>query len=99
LTPRGGGPAFDAFVIDMGEGSVRCRLDVNPFQPHEAVDIAIRLDDERVELTGSVLSVRHDRALDHHELIAVYAVNEPTARVIRRYILQWQLAQRRAAAG
>jgi hypothetical protein len=90
--------AVEGRAVDMGEGSVRCRVERNPFQPHDRVDVTLRLDDETVSLTGSVLSVKFDRVRDH-ELVVVYALTEPTARSIRRHVMQRQMAERRRIAG
>ncbi|GIJ51937.1 hypothetical protein Val02_88230 [Virgisporangium aliadipatigenens] len=89
---------IDGRAVDMGEGSVRCRLERNPFQPHDRVDVTLRLDEETVALTGEVLSTKFDRDRDH-ELVVVYALTEPTARAIRRHVLNRQLAERRRSAG
>lgn len=90
-------PAVDARVVDLGEGSVRARVTSVAVNTGDPVDIRMVLDEDIVELTGTVLRVVP--AQSDTDVIVVFEPAEPQATIIRRYVLRQQLLTRTRVGG
>lgn len=81
-------------VIDISEGGVRCRMDSADLIPGDQVRVRVRLGDAALDLNGSVLLVR-EQSPDGVDVVVVYQLSESDAQTVRRYVFQWEIAERR----
>jgi hypothetical protein len=79
-------------VCDLGEQSLRARLDGRSVPPGEEVALLIELDDGSLELPATVLDSRVD---DEVEVVFAFQPTEPQAQAIRRHVLRRQVLTRK----
>jgi hypothetical protein len=94
---RAGGAVMPVYgwVMDIGEVSVRARLEMCDYRRSDPVTMTIALADEAVRMHGQVLDVRQVPENGHFDIIVTYEVEETDRRAIRGYILRRQLEERR----
>lgn len=97
LTPDD--PPLDGRVVDVSERSVRSRLRNPPFRTGDPVEVRMELDDEVIEVEGSVLRVIEQPEPHVADVVVLYEPEEAQATVIRRYVLRQQMLARARAAG
>jgi hypothetical protein len=83
-------------VQDLSEQGIRARFEGKQARPGQPVHIRLQLDDDTIELTGTVLDSRV-----HHEveIVITFEPDEAQAQLIRRYVLRQQLLVRARHAG
>jgi len=83
-------------LIDISEAAIRCWLGSCEYQPGELVAVATTLHNHQLELVGTVLSVRQPApAGKGAEIVVTYEVDEARAQIIRRYVMDYDLVERR----
>lgn len=87
--------AVGGYVQDLGEQGLRARFDGRQAQPGQQVMLLIELDDDSVEVAGTVLDSRVD---DQVEVVFALRPDEPQAQAIRRHVLRRQVLARARAA-
>ena len=88
--------ATDGRLIDVSEAAIRCWLSSCEYQPGELVAVATTLHNHQLELVGTVLSVRQPApAGKGAEIVVTYEVDEARAQIIRRYVMDYDLVERR----
>jgi hypothetical protein len=87
-------PVVEGRVIDLSERSVRCRVSGLDIKAGDPVDSWIALDDDVIEVSGSVLRVVDKPDDKAHGVVIVFEPGEAQATVIRRYVLRQQLLAR-----
>jgi hypothetical protein len=85
-------------LVDIGEGGLRCRLSAGGLDPEQPVFLRLMLDDRLVTVRGSVLRLIGSGAPDGVDAVISFQADAAQARVIRRYVLQRQLADRAVRA-
>jgi len=106
---RGGGGAAvrldaDSFdrplegaLLDISEGGLRCWVDEpTPLAEGDPTRATVWLGGSAVELTGTIHTVRdapHGEPGQH--LILTFDAKESVAQMIRRYVLAWEVSERR----
>ncbi|GAA4923303.1 PilZ domain-containing protein [Actinoplanes utahensis] len=104
LLVRPGEPEAIGYVHDISEHSVRAHFTGVELRPGQEMRLRIQLSDEIVEFPAIALrvsSIRQQvpvRGPLMVEMVAIFDQDERQAKVIRRYVLQLQLAARREAA-
>lgn len=87
-------PAVDAWVVDISERSARGRFKKVDFQAGDPVTARIVLDDDVIEVEGTVLR-RIEQPEPHVvDVVVVYEPSETQATAIRRYVLRQQMLSR-----
>jgi PilZ domain len=82
-------------LIDIGEGGLRCRLAAGGVDPEQPVFIRLLVDDRMVTLRGTVLRLIESGSAEGGVDVVVTFESDPAqARVIRRHVMQQQLADR-----
>jgi hypothetical protein len=85
-------------IIDVSEGGVRCRLPWCAIVVGDTVRVDMALD-QTLAVVGRVLSVRDAaEAAGELDVVVVYDLTDGMAQEIRRYVLQREMAERRAKA-
>lgn len=101
---RSGHPDAIGWVHDISERSVRAHFTDVEVRPGHEVAIRVQLGGEVVELTGTVtkasamrqqVPVRGPLSV---EMVALYDPHETDAKIIRRYVMRYQLLMRTKAA-
>jgi hypothetical protein len=87
-------PTVQGRVVDLSERSVRCRVSGLEIKAGDPVDSWIALDDDAIEVSGSVLRVVDKPEDKAHGIVVVFEPDEAQATVIRRYVLRRQLLAR-----
>ena len=88
----------DGMLIDISEGGLRCRINQTmPVRVGDEMRAVVWLGTGEVELTGRVHTVRPDDEGTGQQLILTFRVEEVVAQMIRQYIINWELAERRRA--
>lgn len=89
-----------ATVEDVSEAALRCYVTDLQFIEGDPVDARVTLGDDTFEVSGTVLLTREsDKATGGDaEVVILYTLAEAQAQQVRRYLLEWQLAERRRAA-
>lgn len=88
----------DGTLIDISEGGLRCRISqALPVRVGDEMRAVVWLGTGEVELTGRVHTVHDDPEGAGQQLILIFRVEEVVARMIRQYIINWELAERRRA--
>jgi hypothetical protein len=87
-------PTVEGRVIDLSERSVRCRVSGLEIKAGDPVDSWITLDDDVIEISGSVLRVVDKPDDKAHGIVVVFEPGEAQATAIRRYVLRRQLLAR-----
>ncbi len=82
-------------VVDISEGGIRCRVRECRYRLADPIRIRVVLDGQDVDAKGQVLAIRPSPTSEDVEVVMVYALSEAQARIVRRYILEWQVAERR----
>ncbi len=95
LTPED--PVADGRVDDLSERSVRGRVGKCDVKAGDPVTTRIVLDDDVVEVSGTVLRVI-DQPEQKAAVVVVFEPDEHQATVIRRYVLRQQLLARARGA-
>jgi hypothetical protein len=90
-----GETAVDGVIEDLSEGGVRCRLKQFSGDLGDAITVAIDLSGEMIDAVGTVYDVRTLRRSAGMEVVVVYALTEPSAHKVRRYLFERELAARR----
>ncbi|MEV6298992.1 PilZ domain-containing protein [Actinoplanes sp. NPDC051861] len=88
----------DGMLIDISEGGLRCRItQPMPVRIGDEMRAVVWLGNGEVELTGRVHTVRDDEDGVGQQIILIFHVEEVVARMIRQYIMNWEMAERRRA--
>ena len=87
-------PTVQGRVIDLSERSVRCRVSDLTIKAGDPVATWIGLDDEVIEVGGSVLRVVDKPDEKAHGIVVVFEPGEAQATAIRRYVMRQQLLAR-----
>ncbi|MEU7905602.1 hypothetical protein [Actinoplanes sp. NPDC049118] len=89
-----------ATVEDVSEAALRCYVTDLQFIEGDPVHARVSLGDDSLEVNGTVLLTRESNkaAGDDAEVVITYTLAESQAQQVRRYLLEWQLAERRRAA-
>lgn len=83
-------------IIDVSEGGVRLWLSKCDFRPGDMVTVGFSLDDAAIDTGGKVLYLRRPGQGGHGvDVVVTFKLKETTAKVIRRYLFQRELAERR----
>lgn len=88
-----------ATVDDISEAALRCYVAELNLVEGEPVCARVTLGEAAIDISGTVLLTREpDKDSDDHaEVVIVYTLPESQAQQVRRYLLEWQLAERRRA--
>ncbi|MEV6599169.1 hypothetical protein AB0M36_20265 [Actinoplanes sp. NPDC051346] len=89
-----------ATVEDISEAALRCHVDELQFVEGDPVCARVTLNAGTFDVTGTVLLTREadkDAGIDA-EVVILYTLSESQAQQVRRYLLEWQLAERRRAS-
>jgi hypothetical protein len=95
--PPAVGPELSGRIVDLSEGGLRCWVGHADLTVGDSVSVRVGLDEEVIELTGTVLrmSVKDDgKGLD---VVVVFDLDDGLAALIRRYVMSQQLIARRTA--
>jgi len=87
--------AVGGTVVDISESSMRCRVRDGAYERGERLQVSIALGEDVLETTVRVHCVRFDKENAWYDVVTTYETTEKVGRVIRRYILQQQMAERR----
>ncbi len=82
-------------VVDISEGGVRCRLQQASLTPGDPVVVRVQLGERSLEIAGTIISTRPDQDQSGVDVVVTYQPPEPDAQAIRRYVFQWEIAERR----
>jgi c-di-GMP-binding flagellar brake protein YcgR len=82
-------------VIDISEGGVRCRVAQADLVPGDPVVVRVQLGDCSLQILGRITSQRPEPDQPGVDVIVTYHPSEADAQVIRRYVFQWEIAERR----
>jgi hypothetical protein len=91
-------PVVEARVVDISERSVRGRFTKLDVKAGDPVDVRLVLDDEVIEVSGTVLRVIEQAEPHVADVVVVYEPDESQATTIRRYVMRQQLLARARAA-
>jgi len=98
--PQPAGPAWrEGLLLDVSEGGLRGRLPAEAFDRGESLQIRAWLGTDEVAAAGEVLSVRPHTDPGWLDLVVEYELGEQAARRLRRYLLAWEVDQRRRERG
>lgn len=89
---------YRGYIVDVCEGGVRCHLAHCDFVLDQIVTLSFSLEGSVLDLVGIVLSLRPKDDGKGIDVIIGYEVQERQAQVIRRHVMQWQMAERRRQA-
>lgn len=92
LTPAE--PPVDSRVVDISERSVRGRFKKVSFGPGDPVEVRVELENEVIEVEGTVLRLIAQPEPYVVDVIVLYEPEEAQATVIRRYVLRQQMLAR-----
>jgi hypothetical protein len=81
-------------VLDVSERSVRGRFDAIDVRAGDPAEVRFLLDDDVIEVTGTVLRVIEHDTPKAVEVVIVYEPDESQATVVRRYVLRQQMLAR-----
>ncbi|MEV0898785.1 PilZ domain-containing protein [Actinoplanes sp. NPDC049802] len=91
------GQPSEGVLLDISEGGLRCWIDqATSLAPGDRVDATVWLGTAEARLSGAVHTVRpapHGDPGEH--LILTFDTKEDVARMIRQYILAWEIGERR----
>ncbi|OJF15507.1 hypothetical protein BG844_03970 [Couchioplanes caeruleus subsp. caeruleus] len=89
-----------ASVHDISEAALRCAVDELQFVEGDPIHARVTLGDGHFEVSGTVLLTREaDKPTEETaEVVILYTLSESQAQQVRRYLLEWQLAERRRAS-
>jgi hypothetical protein len=81
-------------IIDLSERSVRGRFKDIEIQVGDEAGVRLVLDEEMLDMSGSILRVVYEPGEDATDVVAVYEPGEVQATAIRRYVLRQQMLDR-----
>ncbi len=85
------------WMIDLGEGGIRCRLAPGSFAAEHPVECRLSLDGELVVVPGTVL--RSEPSADgSEEVIVTFDVENAACNKVRKFVFSQQLLARRMSA-
>jgi hypothetical protein len=84
--------------VDVSERSVRGRFKGMEIKAGDPVEVRLVLDDDVVEVGGTVLRVIEQPELKVIDVVVVYDPDESQATVLRRYVMRQQLLARARTA-
>ena len=61
--------------------------------------VRLRLVHRVIEMQGTVVSTRPAMDSSNDDIVLTYKPKEPDAQAIRRYVFQWEIAERRRQLG
>ena len=91
-------PWVDSIVVDISERSIRGRFRDPAIRAGDPVEATFVLDDEVIEVTGSVLRVIDQPEPHISDVVLIFEPDEAQATAIRRYVMRQQLLARARAA-
>lgn len=80
-------------VIDISEGGVRCRVPGVELVPGDPVMVRVQLGEQSLQIAGQIVSTRPEQP--GVDVVVTYRPPEQDAQAIRRYVFQWEIAERR----
>lgn len=86
---------LDGVIADISEAGLRCRVPGGDVTVGDRVHVRMTLDEEAIDLIGTVYTVRQDTEQGGWDVVIIYDLPEATAQRIRRYVYAWELAERR----
>lgn len=89
---------LDGYVIDVGEASLRARVRTCDYEVEEPLRVTMRLGEDVVMVEGPVIAVRTIIETGYVDVVVAFETGEAQSRIIRSYIMKWQLEQRRRLA-
>lgn len=90
------GEAVTGRLLDISEGGLRCWVARAPqVGAGDRLSAAFLLDGDEVELSATVLDVRDAWDEPGQHIICTFRTGEGTARLIRRHVFAWEIAERR----
>jgi hypothetical protein len=92
-------PPADSWVVDLSERSVRGRFAKGTFRPGDPVAVRIVLEEDVIEVEGSVLRLIEHPEPQEVDVVVLYEPDESQATTIRRYVLRQQMLTRARTAG
>ncbi|MFC3384756.1 PilZ domain-containing protein [Couchioplanes azureus] len=88
-----------ATVEDISEAALRCAVTDLQFVEGDPVQARVTLGERHFDASGTVLLTREAEKPDEPaEVVILYMLTESQAQQVRRYLLEWQLAERRRAS-
>lgn len=96
--PDDASPPLDGYVIDVGEASMRARVRSCDYQVEEPLMVTMQLGPDVVAVEGPVVAVRKIVETGYVDVVVSFETGEALGRIIRGYIMKWQLEQRRRLA-
>ncbi|MBB4750306.1 PilZ domain-containing protein [Actinoplanes lobatus] len=93
------GQSAEGALLDISEGGLRCWIDQpTTLSQGDRVEATVWLGDAEARLSGVVHTIRQAPHGDPGEhLILRFGAKEDVAKVIRQYILAWEIGERRLA--
>jgi hypothetical protein len=85
-------------VVDVSERSVRGRFTAIEIKAGDAAGIRMVLDDQVLDLSGSVLRVIENSDSPDVDVVAIFEPDEAEATAIRRYVMKLQMLERARTA-
>ncbi|GIH78095.1 PilZ domain-containing protein [Planobispora longispora] len=83
-------------LVDISERALRCAVRECELEPGAELRIEGTLGPGRLDQTGTVTTVRDDPdGPGRHVVVSFSTPSEPVAQMIRRYLLAWEITQRR----
>ena len=89
----------EAGIIDISEAGLRCRVDKQELVRGELLVVRLELPTRTMEIQGTVVSTREGEGGPNSDVVVTYRLKEPDAQAIRRYVFQWEVAERRRQLG
>nr|WP_231127407.1 PilZ domain-containing protein [Motilibacter aurantiacus] len=84
------------WMLDLGEGGVRCRVAPGAFKADEPVECRLNVDGDVLVVHGTVL--RAEKPVNgYEELVVTFPDDHPAADLVRKHVFAEQLRARRAA--
>ncbi|MFC7527372.1 PilZ domain-containing protein [Actinoplanes sp. GCM10030250] len=88
----------DGMLLDISEGGLRCRISQTlPVRVGDDMEAVVWLGSGEVRITGKVHTVRPEDDGTGQQLILIFRTQEVVAQMIRQYIINWEMAERRRA--
>ena len=88
--------ALVGWVVDISEAGARCRVRgiEDDLTPEDEVVVELALEGQTLEVDATVLAIRVADEPGELEVVVTYEPPERDAKVIRKHVLQWEIAQR-----
>ena len=85
------------WMLDLGEGGVRCRVAPGAFKPDEPVECRLNVDGDVIVVHGTIL--RAEKPISgYEELVVTFPDDHPASDMVRKHVFAEQLRVRRAAS-